>query len=443
MFDSAPNFEMPADVNGDGVYDVTVIATDSFGNASEQTIAVTVLNVNEAPMITNVSSNPLINLNALDGTNGFTIPGLEENRSLGAQVNRAGDLNDDGLDDLIIVDSGLDNSYVIFGNENGFDANFDLTTLDGSNGFVISSLSPTISSVSSAGDINDDGIDDLIISNDRDGGNVGISYIVYGSDQGFTTPIDLTTLAEADGFKISGLAGDRFGNVVSGVGDLNDDGIDDIAVTAPGAGVTYVIFGSDESFGSSFDLTSLDADSGFIIANTIGTTMSPAGDVNNDGIDDLLIGAPGGHDPNGSAYVVFGSDSGADMSVDLFALDSSEGFVMNGDVNFSRFGNSVSRAGDINNDGIDDIIIGAHIASLPGTPVVGVVYVIFGSDDDFNGSFDLTSLSGTNGFRIEGQEIGDLLGESVSGGVDFNNDGIDDIAFATRSSTENGLDDAG
>ena len=101
-------------------------------------------------------------------------------------------------------------------------------------------------SVGAAGDINGDGIDDLLIGADGAGPNglySGASYVVFGSNQGFSTPLNLSTLNGANGFVINGVKYDSSGASVSGAGDINDDGIDDVMVGATLA--SYVIFGSD------------------------------------------------------------------------------------------------------------------------------------------------------------------------------------------------------
>ncbi|MCP4384113.1 MAG: hypothetical protein GY798_22335, partial [Hyphomicrobiales bacterium] len=145
----------------------------------------------------------------------------------------------------------------------------------------------------------------------------------------------------------------------------------------------YVVFGSSSGFGSDvggrqvIDLTALSAAEGFIIqgdegfdraGDEAGSSVSSAGDVNGDGFDDLIVGAPDGDDGGGSAgeaYVVFGSGSGFGSDVggrqviDLTSLTATEGFIIQGDVGDDSAGSSVSSAGDVNGDGFDDLIVGA------------------------------------------------------------------------------------
>ena len=121
-----------------------------------------------------------------------------------------------------------------------------------------------------------------------------------------------------------------------------------------------------------FELSSLNGTNRFVInridvSDQSGRSVSAAGDINGDGIDDIIIGADNA-DPNGNnsgeSYVVFGSASGFGAALELSALDGTNGFVINGIDADDRSGTSVSAAGDVNGDGIDDIIIGAFTACL-------------------------------------------------------------------------------
>src|SRR5204863_298538 len=147
------------------------------------------------------------NLSTLNGTNGFAINGINPSDQLGRSVSSAGDINGDGIDDLIIgarnaSSNGLGSgqSYVVFGSKGGFGANFNLSTLNGTNGFAINGINPSDQlgdSVSSAGDINGDGIDDLIIGAyyaSPKGYRSGQSYLVFGSKAGFGAQLNLSTL---------------------------------------------------------------------------------------------------------------------------------------------------------------------------------------------------------------------------------------------------------
>ncbi len=391
----------------------------------------------------------------------------------GLSVSDAGDVNGDGLADILVGNQFSNEAYIVFGNVNGFGASLDLSSLDGSNGSVITSsvYGQIGASLSAAGDVNNDGIDDFIVGapqTDTSGGvNSGSSFVVFGNNAGFGASVDLALLDGSDGFRLDGLAFvDELGSAVSSAGDLNNDGIADLLISAPradnsngsDAGNIYVVFGQDGGFSSSFDLTTLDGTNGLILKGAANNdfsvstnqAVSDAGDVNGDGIDDVIIGAPGsdlnGFFEVGQAYVVFGSDTGFTSTLDLAGLDGSDGFVITtseyGENEGAEIGTSVSSAGDINGDGIDDLIIGAPRTEVNFQETAGRSYVVFGTDTGFGSSFDLANLNGADGFVINHSEYG-LSGSSVSGLGDINGDGLDDLIIGTPNAGSGGLETNG
>lgn len=143
----------------------------------------------------------------------------------------------------------------------------------------------------------------------------------------------------------------------------------------------------------------VDGSNGFVlngetISDRSGYSVNGAGDINGDGIDDLIVGAyrvdlddPYGISGHGRSYVVFGATSGWPSELELSSLNGSNGFVLNGEAVDDESGVSVSGAGDINGDGIDDLIIGAHQADPNGSDS-GRSYVVFGSNTVFFDGFE-------------------------------------------------------
>ena len=472
-FRAAPDFEAPGDDGGDNVYDIIVTASDGT-NSTDHNVAITVTDVNE-----------LVPLSSLDGTNGFTLNGIDFADQSGFSVSSAGDVNGDGYDDLIIGayqadpngDTQAGETYVVYGGARapGTGGVLDLSDLDGTNGFILTGIDRydfSGVSVSSAGDVNGDGYDDLIIGArgaDPNSNYAGETYVVYGGARapGSDGVLDLSMLDGTNGFILNGIDGyDYSGFSVSSAGDVNGDGYDDLIIGAfggtpngvGGAGETYIVYGGANAPGTGgrFNLSTLDGNNGFTLTgidryDRSGISVSSAGDVNGDGYDDLIIGAhyadPNGDRGAGETYVIYGGASapGTGGVLDLSDLDGTNGFILNGIDGIDYSGRSVSSAGDVNGDGYDDLIIGASSADPNGDNQAGETYIIYGgaSAPGTGGRFNLSMLNGTNGFILTGIDAGDRSGWSVSSAGDVNGDGYDDLIIGARYADPNGVGNAG
>ncbi|WP_338430538.1 hypothetical protein [Synechococcus elongatus] len=427
---------------------IEFVLDDGSDFANTSAVVTTSVTVLKLPL----ADKAIVSLSALDGSNGFRISGIAAGDYSGRSVSNAGDVNGDGIDDLIIgapgVNSAAGQSYVVFGKKGGRSADLNLSALDGSNGFRINGIAAGDQSgfsVSNTGDVNGDGIDDLIIGAPRTNSAAGQSYVVFGKKSGFAADLNLSTLNGSNGFRINGSFRNQSGFSVSGAGDVNGDGFDDLFIGAPNASQTWVVFGKMGGFAADLNLSILDGSNGFRINGASGFSVSNAGDVNGDDIDDLFIGAPRANSAAGQSYVVFGKKGGFSADLNLADLDGSNGFRINGIAEDDSSGISVSNAGDVNGDGIDDLIIGAPFALANGNPAAaaGQSYVVFGKKGGFSADLNLADLNGSNGFRINSSAAGDQSGFSVSSAGDVNGDGIDDLIIGAFRASPNGKNLAG
>jgi len=430
------------DVNGDGLADVIVGVR--FADPSSGADA------GSSYVIYGTASPSDIDLSSL-GSSGFRIDGAAAGDNSGWSVASAGDVNGDGRADVIVGAPYADppsrnaagSSYVIYGTASP--SNVNLASLDGSSGFRIDGAAAGDNSgisVASAGDVNGDGRADLIVGAyyaDPFSRNLaGSTYVVYGNAS--PSDVDLSALG-ARGFRIDGAgAGDNSGKSVASAGDVNGDGLADVIVGAPyadpaglisrsNAGSSYVVYGNASP--SDVDLSSLgsggfriDGDSRHAGDNS-GWSVASAGDVNRDGFADVIVGAPYA-DPSsgssaGSSYVIYGKAAPSDVDLSFAGFS---GFRVDGAAAGDQSGWSVASAGDVNGDGLADVIVGAPYADPSSRADAGSSYVIYGKASPSD--VDLSSL-GSSGFRADGGAAGDLSGYSVASAGDVNGDGRADV----------------
>ena len=454
------------DVNGDGYDDIVIGAPRADGGAGKSYVI-----FGKAG-----GFDPRFELSTLDGTNGFVLEGIARHDRSGTSVASAGDINNDGYGDIIVGSPDVNGrgssrdsaqAYLIFGQPDAYDPSVNLATFNSTHGTKITGIDGSHKwsgiSVASAGDFNGDGIDDIIIGSDYGNSGAGKSYLLFGKNsqagESFGSDMDLSALNLPDGFAMTGLsAGDRYGRSVSSAGDINGDGYADIIIGAPqvdpnnggitNAGESYVIYGKS--------MQAIQQDSPNHIYSVIiglghhdntGHSVSTAGDFNGDGFADVIIGAPDADFDQkrdiGKCYLLFGGADGFGARPDLASLTGSNGLLILGINSTDYSGYSVSSAGDINGDGLGDVIIGAYGADGKR----GSGYVVFGKTDQAreqdDGSLNLSELNGRNGFVIRGIDASDQSGWSVSGAGDLNNDSFDDILVGAREADANGNSNAG
>lgn len=318
----------------------------------------------------------------------------------------AGDFNGDGYDDIII------GPKVYFGSAN-IDTVSDVIFEDEIAGDRYNSC------VASAGDVNGDGYSEIIVgmrSDDTSGTDAGRAYLYLNSLTGTDIPDESFTGEETD---------EQFGYSVACAGDVNGDGYDDVIVGAPWvylfgvtmAGRAYIFLGGpymDSVADVTFTGEAIHTTDGF------GSSVSGAGDVNGDGYDDAIVGAPQTFHSGpyvGKAYIYFG---GADM-------DNEADIVISRGPEKSTFGRSVAGPGDLNGDGFCDIVVGARYRTSDMAPYWGMAYVYWGGLN-MDSSVDVTLSSADESF-----------GASVTGAGDVNGDGYQDILVGAHEDDSGGM----
>jgi hypothetical protein len=460
------------DIDGDGLGDILISGPDN-GEACYRCAAFTVFGRAAFPPSVDV----IRRAHGSGGEDAFVVKTLSNPDAGGLSVSSAGDLNGDGLDDFVvgapytrINAPRVGAAFVLFGRESGFPPVFDLGTLlsgnggDGSEGFAlagIDSYSLAGRSVSGGCDVNGDGLDDLVVGAPYAPGvilqDLGHVYLIFGRLSGYPAEIPLRSLLPqfggdgSTGFVLEGFGTtSRTGDAVSCAKDTNGDGIDDLLIGATnGTPVSdpdeaYIVYGRSGGFPALLSLASLlpdnggDGSAGSILlgmdsGDGTGSAVASVGDVNGDGLGDMMIGA---YRPTpGRAFLLFGSASGFPAELELGSLlpanggDGSQGFVAYGAQIHDGAARSLAGAGDVNDDGYEDLLIGAYDAGA-----AGAAYLVFGRSE-FPGLIELTSLlarnggDGSEGVVLAGDVSGQpgQAGRGVAGAGDVNGDGIDDF----------------
>jgi hypothetical protein len=388
-------------------------------------------------------------------------------------------VNKDGIHDLILGAPTLANSggvgaaVVIFGKASGW-TDVDLASFtSGSAGFWMLGTSGDECgiSVGAGGDVNGDGIDDVLVgaklADPLGRTDAGISYVVFGHDKSVPfNDMNLGSFSSGSlGFRVFGAADfDYNGHAVAGGFDMNGDGYGDVVVSSilydgpPGdfkyiCGAVYVIFGHSAATAfTDIDLAALSNSQGFRVTGAnaqdwLGFSVSSAGDFNDDGYGDVVVGARNAApSTRGRAYIIFGHSntlSFPDQDMSSFTSGPT-GFQVVGAGTGDQLGWSVSGGADVNGDGIDDIILGANYADPSGRSDGGIVYVLYGRASTLFMDVDLSAgLSSGLGYRVLGESAGDQLGFCAGAVTDFDGDEVADMAIAASSADPSGRTDAG
>jgi alpha-tubulin suppressor-like RCC1 family protein len=306
-------------------------------------------------------------------------------------------------------------------------------------------------SASGVGDVNGDGIDDLLIGavgiTDENSHKTGGAYLVYGTEApllGVLNTAHLTSWATT-AIKIhGGETGALCGQAVAGIGYFNDDEFSDFAIGCPGAssatGITFVLFGS----GAITTNFTLQGDSmvdfqGFRVTGATpgessGSVLAGGGDINGDSLDDLLIGAPL-YQNTGAVYAVFGRSSGFnDIDMDQHTSTQAVAITISGTYTHAMLGSALAIA-NVHGNRHADVVIGARGTNIDNVGGAGRVYVVSGTNF-LNGDISLDAFESNDhtrlllSYTISGIHDQEILGSGISDLGDLNGDGASELLIA-------------
>jgi len=370
----------------------------------------------------------------------------------GWSVSGAGDVNGDGYDDFligapyydVIGQSDEGKTYLILGRQ-AADWGNDVNLANADASFIGENDSDWSGwSVAGAGDVNGDGYDDFLIGAPQhdaiEPSDEGKTYLILGrqaADWG-----NDVNLANAYASFTGENAGDWSGTSVAGAGDVNSDGYGDFLIGAPGnseggnsAGQTYLILGKASGWAKDSSLSG--ADASFIGENAYdasGRSVAGAGDVNGDGYNDFLIGAPEDSDYGdtvGQAYLILGNATISSWGKDFNVAGAHASFI--GEDLYNEAGHQVAGAGDVNGDGYDDFLIGSPYHSNGGN-FAGKTYLILGKGSGWGMHFNLSAADAS----FIGENAWDRSSWPVAGAGDVNGDGVDDFLIGSMFNGEGG-----
>jgi pimeloyl-ACP methyl ester carboxylesterase len=341
----------------------------------------------------------------------------------GGSVSTAGDVNGDGYADIIVGASSYDDGqedegaiFVWYGSESGLGNNGTPDNADWS--AEINQINARLGwSVSTAGDVNGDGYDDVIVGApfyNHGSTEEGLALVYCGSAMGLSTSFDWWAESnQADAY---------LGSSVGTAGDVDGNGYADVIVGAPSydnneadEGIALVWLGSASGLGATGTPSNADwwAESDRSV-DTFGSSVGTAGDVNGDGYDDVIIGAPTPYLGAGQALVYHGSATGLDLNgARPSGTPDNADWTAEGAYSTAQLGYSVGTAGDVNGDGYADVIVGApYYEGGEG----GRAYVYQGSAAGLNSTVAWTSEGDRvyGGYRISVGTAGDVNGDSYA-----------------------------
>jgi hypothetical protein len=397
----------------------------------------------------------------ISATNGNFVGPLDDGDEFGSAVASPGDLNSDGVADFVVGaplddDGGTDRGalWVLFMDSTGkVIAEQKISNNEGGFLGVLDDGDQFGASVASLGDLDLDGIPDLAVGapmDDDGGNNRGAVWVLFMNTDG-TVRLQQKISDDSGGIDLplqnSFADDDQFGGAVANIGDLNNDGIPDLAVGARyddtgGAdrGAVWVLFmARDGTVGTAKKVAFKTGGFGGNLENgyQFGSAVAGIGDLNGDGVRDIAVGSRGDDDggtDRGAVWILFMNADGTVRSAGK--ISQSSGKLGDGLTDGDAFGSALANAGDLNGDGVVDLAVGAEMDDDGGS-LRGAVWVLFMQS---NGEvISKSKLSKTQG-NFGGNTDGDLFGSAITGIGDLDGDGALDFAAGARRDDDGGTD---
>jgi hypothetical protein len=383
---------------------------------------------------------------------------LDEGDQFGYALANIGDLEVDGVTDLVVGapfddDNGEDRGavWILFMDSDGkVDIYQKISDDEGDFDGDLDDGDQFGRAVAPLGDLNSDGIRDIAVGaplDDDNGTDRGAVWILFLNGDG-TVQSEQKISDDAGEFEGDLDDYDGFGYSLANIGDLNSDGVTDLAVGAPGdddggenRGAVWILFmNSDGTVESSQKISSKegDLDSDLDDADFFGSAVTEIGDLDSDGVTDLAVGVVGDDDGGtnrGAVWILF---MNADCTVDEKNRISQNRGSFDGELSDNdRFGNALANVGDLNNDGTDDLAVGAKLSDDGGNGQ-GAFWVLF---LEINGDvISSSSISGSEGGFDGTLDSGDQFGGSIALLDDLDGDELNDLAVGASLDDDGGTD---
>jgi len=421
-------------------------------------------NVAGVPLNLCFSANSVVELS--DGKNGIPSGSFLAYDNVGNSVAGIGDVDGDGVPDVVLGallnDDGAQNAggaWVILLNADGT-AKSAIELANGKNGIPSGSFAANDYvgySLASAGDVDGDGVPDVLLSahhNSDDGASYagGAWVILLNADGTAKSAIELAN--GKNGIPSGSFAeNDVVGGSVASIGDVDGDGVPDVVLGAQSnddgannaGGAWVILLNADGTAKSAIELANGKngiPSGSFLAYDNVGYSVAGIGDVDGDGVPDLVLGAyyndDGAYDAGGAWVILLNRNGTAKSAIEL--ANGKNGIPSGSFAESDAVGGSVASIGDVDGDGVPDVVLGAYYNDDGATDAGGAWVILLNADGTAKSAIELAN--GKNGIPSGSFAASDYVGQSVGSAGDVDGDGVPDVVLSA-SHNDDGATDAG